>query len=489
MKQIESFVEHCNDLIAIADSSGNLTYTNELWGELTGWSSVELSTNKLLGFIHPDDHKATLREIENLNQGSKVFKFVNRFKKKDGKYLYLAWNGKAKDGLIYSVARECHDEVLTQERIEIVNDVLEIGYFDFGLIENSVKWDKTLCQIFQVPFLEDKNYLTDWYRLLDAKDRNWLDKLDLSRYQTLNYSFRIVTDSGQEKYIRALAKIFKDSHGKPYRMLGIHFDITQEKRQKLAHAKRKEVVHRQAKLASLGELSASIGHEINNPLAILTGQNELIKKELDKDQPDLEIIRGFFERQAKTLDRIALITKELRSFTRMGESQSERVSLHTMLSSALDFSGHLLRTSGVEIECDVPETDVYIKGIEGRILQILFNLFSNAKDAMGDLVEKKILVYTYVDIKNVIIFVKDFGAGIDPKMQEKIFDAFYTSKPVGEGTGLGLSLSKTLAEEMQGQLRLHETSREGTVFALELPRIYEPDTHVIEHQKGALQRE
>ncbi len=231
--------------------------------------------------------------------------------------------------------------------------------------------------------------------------------------------------------------------GEVVAVTGISFDIS---KQILAEAKfEAERIKsiRNAKLASLGEMSAGIAHEINNPLAIISGSVGLLSKFVDNPEKFSSKIQTI----KKSCDRIARIVNGLRKFSRSGDRSSFKNSdVGSIVDEALVLteSKSKRHATPVSVEC---KSIAKVRCDDIEIEQVLVNLINNSIDAVKSQPEKWVKVSVFEDDTSVVLRVMDSGSGIPEHVRSKLFDPFFTTKRVGEGTGLGLSIAKGILDE------------------------------------------
>ena len=249
-------------------------------------------------------------------------------------------------------------------------------------------------------------------------------------------------------------------------LMVIRVDITEQKNNEKSLSIEREKATFASQLATIGEMSAGIAHEINNPLAVIAGNIDMISIKMDKGKTkglpkNIETIK-------KSVNRISKIIKGLKRVSYKSESNElEKVSMHEIMSDTLDFSLEMLRSKGIELVVeDLPDCFVECRSVE--ISQVLLNLVNNAKDAIADLPSKWIKVQSFQVKDKLRINVIDSGSGISAGLREKIMESFFTTKELGEGTGLGLSLSKRIIEEHEGEFFIDSDS-ENTCFSIILP--------------------
>lgn len=222
------------------------------------------------------------------------------------------------------------------------------------------------------------------------------------------------------------------------------------------------------KLAALGQLSAGIAHELNQPLAALTSYAHNTKILLDRDRSKDATVN--LEKMAELTERMAKITNHLKTFARRPTDAIEQVDLTTVITNALSFFESRIRTEGVTVNRSPANGRILVRADEIRLEQVLINLFSNALDAMEDAAPRTMDVLVSENETAVDLLVRDTGKGLEEDELEKIFDPFFTTKEVGEGLGLGLSISYNIIKDFDGALRATSEPGSGTSFSITLPK-------------------
>lgn len=223
------------------------------------------------------------------------------------------------------------------------------------------------------------------------------------------------------------------------------------------------------KLSSLGEMAAGVAHEINNPLAIIRGRLELVNDALAKGKTDPDKLKKMTKSATEACDRIVKIVSGLKFFARDGSQDLEElVEVIYIVNETLGFCQERFKGSDVKLFVEVSENSPKLKCQSVQVSQVLLNLLNNAFDAVKGTEDAWVKVIVKEDKEQVHIYVKDSGHGIDKEVADKIMQPFVTTKKVGEGTGLGLSVSKGIIEEHSGTLEL-EPEEENTTFHIALP--------------------
>jgi len=224
-----------------------------------------------------------------------------------------------------------------------------------------------------------------------------------------------------------------------------------------------------SKLASLGEVAAGVAHEINNPLSVAIGRLEIIKRKIGLNDLNIEEIDIQLNSVLEANRRVANIVKSMRNLSRMKEEvELQEVSLFEILEMTVPlFESKLLRGE-VKFINHLENEKVLVDC--GEISQVLLNLINNSFDAIKSSPNDKwIKIESYVENDNIILKVSDSGLGISPEIVEKLFQPFFTTKEIGEGTGLGLSLSKNIMTRNGGSLDYDDQS-ENTAFLIKMKK-------------------
>ena len=222
------------------------------------------------------------------------------------------------------------------------------------------------------------------------------------------------------------------------------------------------------KLASLGEMSAGIAHEINNPLAIISGSIGLLSKFYD----DPEKLASKVDIIKKSCDRIARIVGGLKKYSRSGDQANKQYcELSKIIEDTLILTEMKSKRESTNVMVDCKSRSSVLC-VEVEIEQILVNLVGNAIDAVKDQMEKWVKVALFDDAESVVLQVTDSGPGIPEHVRGKIFEPFFTTKAVGEGTGLGLSITKGILDDHHATITVLPHSPH-TCFEIRFPKARE----------------
>ena len=233
------------------------------------------------------------------------------------------------------------------------------------------------------------------------------------------------------------------------------------------------------KMATLGEMSTGIAHELNQPLSVIkTASDFILKKMNQKAKIEDSIHHKLVTKINSNVDRASKIIEHMRHFARKSDINFEHININKILKRAHDIFSQQLKVRGIDVVWNLTDDLPAITADPGRIEQVFINLLVNARDAIeekseqtGSKVEsEKIIIETFLKDEHAVIKVSDTGIGIRDDIREKIFEPFFTTKEVGKGTGIGLSISYGIIKECKGHIEVaSDLKTGGTSFTIRLP--------------------
>ena len=244
-------------------------------------------------------------------------------------------------------------------------------------------------------------------------------------------------------------------------------DLTESRLVAEEMERQREALHQSEKLSALGELLASVAHELNNPLSVVVGQALLLKE--TTSEPQIE------KRAAKignAADRCARIVRTFLAMARQRPAASRAASLNEIVMDSLSVLGYSLRSGAVRVSLKLGEGLPLIWGDRDQLNQVVTNLILNAQQAMEEMGGPRRLKITSSYRKRanrVVLKVKDNGPGVPLEIRSRIFEPFFTTKEVGEGTGIGLAFCHRIIDAHGGTINLERTAGRGATFAIRLP--------------------
>jgi PAS domain S-box-containing protein len=262
---------------------------------------------------------------------------------------------------------------------------------------------------------------------------------------------------------------FLDEQGKPRQYLAIRQDITALKQAQQVIAEQQAQLVANSKLSAIGEMAATITHEINNPLGVILGRCEMMKTLLNRGEVDLTNMERLIDTIDITAKRIEKIVKSMKTLSHEGQSDpTEKTLVCTILDGLVDLFSEKFRTHGIQLTVSAYDRSLSFDCRSHEILQVLVNLLNNSFDAISAKEKKWIRIDVHRKGPEIEISVMDCGDGIPPNILEKLFMPFFSTKKVQYGTGLGLSISRSLMQRHQGKLE-YDSSSPFTRFVISLP--------------------
>jgi C4-dicarboxylate-specific signal transduction histidine kinase len=224
-------------------------------------------------------------------------------------------------------------------------------------------------------------------------------------------------------------------------------------------------------------MSAGTAHEINQHLNAIKMGSEFLEMMIEKNErlPDRDLFHIVHEVSSQ-VDRAENIIRRLRDFGCKADFSKEKVRINNPIKSVLDLIGRQLRLQNIDVRLQLGSHLPPILAHHNRIEQVIFNLLTNARDAINlnedagvKNPRRQIVIKSYSQAHRVIVAVSDTGIGIEQPLKERIFEAFFTTKKMGEGMGLGLSITSGIVEDYGGEIHIESMKFEGTQFTLSFP--------------------
>jgi two-component system NtrC family sensor kinase len=246
--------------------------------------------------------------------------------------------------------------------------------------------------------------------------------------------------------------------------------MVEERTDQLRKAQEKLV--QSGRLASLGQLAASVAHEINNPLSSVLNLSVLMQRILKDDGVPADRVgdfRRYLSQIVNETSRAGRIVKDLLAFSRRSRPQRGAVDLNAIVRNTVSLVAHKMELSNVRVELDLQDNLPAIPCDASQIQQVLMNLLLNGAESIKGTGTVKVSARKPPDEPSVILEVSDTGSGIPPEIQHKIFDPFFTTKGEGKGVGLGLAVVYGIVQSHGGDIEVESSVCEGTTFRVRLP--------------------
>lgn len=381
---------------------------------------------------------------------------------------------------VLALVRQRKDLEQTLETLELAKSSGGIGFWVVDLTTGLVTWDEANLELHGIPSESNTGRFEVWARTLHPEDlprvsREYEEALNTEKQFDTEY--RVILPSQQVRHIKGNAVILRNAAKEPTRVVGANFDITDlvEKDKDLAETR--SIATQAQKMEAIGQLTGGVAHDFNNLLAVILGNLELIEEIKNPEE-----IQDRLDAAKSATLRGADLTKSLLSFARQSRLDPAVIDLNQVVRETKNWSSRVIPES-IDVEISLL-AGLWRVEVDPTLTQnALLNLILNARDAMP-LGGKMTIETSNLRIdrdynethgedvepgRYVMLAVSDTGDGIPKESQANIFDPFYTTKPVGTGSGLGLSMVQGFLKQSGGTVRVYSEVGVGTTLKLYFP--------------------
>jgi PAS domain S-box-containing protein len=466
-------------IVAVTDKRGLITEVNDRFCEISGYSKEEL-IGKTHNIISSHSHsKEFFKDLWKTISSKNIWSDVIKNKTKNGGFYYvhtIITPLVDHENEIYAylsirqdISKSIKNENDLAKILSILNEtsaIAKVGGWELNIHSDELTWTE---ETFRILDFEKKSghhpKLPEGLALFTSDSQVIIEKAVkrvLNFGEPYSLELQAKTTKGKVFWVYTNGKA-NYKNGEIVSISGIIQDIDQRKKAELSYDLERQKSIQSAKFASIGELSASMAHEINNPLGIISGYIELIllsPETNEKLTAKLEVI-------LKSCKRISHIMNSLKKFSR-SEEKSEYIncSLSKLTQQAIYLAQPRLKRALVDLEFFDTKNSI-IKGCEIEIEQVILNLINNSIDAVKDGPDKWIKLSILSKGEFIELRVIDSGQGISKAIQDKIFSPFFTTKKAGEGTGLGLSIISSILDDHNANIRYEKS--DNTTFVIAFP--------------------
>jgi PAS domain S-box-containing protein len=284
--------------------------------------------------------------------------------------------------------------------------------------------------------------------------------------------YRVVLPDDTQRWVTARGRVYPDAHGKPVRMMGATIDITARKQAEAEALRQRAELAHVARVSTMGELAASVAHELNQPLGAILANAEAADLFLSQDPPALDELRAILIDIRQDDERASEVIRRMRALLRKQELERLPLEINSVVEDVLQVVSGDAALRKIAIGAELAPGLPKVLGDRVHLQQVLLNLMLNGMDAMaGEPRERRRLsIRTRSSADGLVeLAVTDLGHGIEPEKLPRLFEAFYTTKP--NGMGMGLSISRTIIEAHHGRIWAENNAGGGAVFRVALPGI------------------
>src|SRR5438094_4987213 len=432
------------------------TFFNKVWLEFTGRTVEQEMGNGWAEGVHPDDFQSCLKTYVEAFDAREPFVMQYRLRRHDGEYRWISDSGvpryDAKKNFVGYIG-SCVDvtELLSKEealrefedRVRLAAQAAHLGVWELDTSTNQIWMSDSARALFQFDSETRVNHavLQDRVHPEDRLLRDSAVKAAIETQGEYEIEYRILLPDGTLRWIGARGRCVAGKNGKGPRLIGVSIDITPRKAAEAEAAKRREEIGHLSRVAGMGELTASIAHELNQPLSGIISNASAGQRFIDRGDVDLREFRDLLADIVADGRRAGDVIRGIQTMVKKGAPSRQQVNLNDLVLNVV----HMINPNAMHHSCEVQTLlEANLPPIEAdpiQLQQVLINLVINAFDAMRNtpLSRRKVVIATERNGDGAIrTSVRDYGVGIPEEVRDRIFDNFFTTKPEGLGMGLGI---------------------------------------------------
>jgi len=476
-------VDSIDGQIMTATPKGEVEFVNQQVLDYFGKSLEELKDWRTNNAIHPEDFPRALALWAHSVETGDPYQFDERLRRADGAYRWFRVRGRCLHDahghvvrwyvLLTDIDEGKRAEAQVEQaylRLAEAQRLSKTGSFITDLVADDHNWSEETFRIFE--FDPATKITVQRIRdLIQPEDQPSFDAM-IAHAMTgadVDFVFRILTSRGAVKHIRGMARVIEQIAGRPL-FIGALQDVTESKvAEEALNRARSELAH-VARITTLNALTASIAHEINQPLASLITNASICLRRLNANPPNVEGARETAMRTIRDGNRASDVITRLRALYSKKEFTPEPLDLNEATQEVIALSLSDLQRNSVILKSEFADGLPLVTGDRIQLQQVILNLVRNASDAMGSVDDRprELVIRTEQEGGDrVRLSVKDAGLGFTGEVADKLFQAFYTTK--NDGMGIGLHVSQSIIEAHHGRLWATANDGPGTTFSFAIP--------------------
>jgi PAS domain S-box-containing protein len=478
-------VDSIPGLVALLTPAGEIELLNPQFVKYSGRTFEEVRLWKTSNAIHAEDRPRVVQEFLRSTTSGIPYEYEARLLRFDGVYRWFQVRGLPVRDANGRILRWCVLLTDIDER-KRAEDALKrseaflaeaqrlsrIGSLSWRVETGEITWSEELYRIFgferDVPVTLD--LIATRVHPEDIPLMNDMVERARGAVRDFEYEHRLLMPDNTVKYLHLIAHGIRDNDGR-LEYIGAVQDVTQRKSSEEALAKARSELAHVASVTSLATLTASIAHEVNQPLSGIVTNASTCLRMLTLDPPNVEGARETARRTIRDGNRASDVITRLRALFSKKHTLAEQVDLNDATREVIVLSLSELQRNRLIVRCELADDLPLVAGDRVQLQQVILNLLRNASDAMNTVHDRprELLIRTERDEGDrVLLSVKDAGIGFDPQTVDRLFETFYTTK--NDGMGVGLCVSRSIIESHQGRLWATLNEGPGATFSFSIPR-------------------
>jgi PAS domain S-box-containing protein len=350
--------------------------------------------------------------------------------------------------------------------------ITRTGSWAWNLSSGELFWSREHFRIFGLDPENNKVSYHVFFRMIHADERAHVEREFQEAVRAgrdFDSEYRIVRPDGQLRYIESHAYPVFGESGELMEYVGTAADITEQRQGEESLGSMQAQLAQASRAITLGQLMATIAHEVNQPLAALVANAGAAVRWLAGDPPRIDKARQALTRIARDANRASNVIARIRALTGGTDVQRSPLNLNSIVQEVIALVRSELRRNNITVRAHLDENLRLVRCDRVQMQQVLLNLIVNAIEAMVTVVTqpKLLAIATAADVAGVMVSVKDSGVGLDDLVLERVFEPFYTTKP--RGMGIGLAISRAIIEAHGGRIWALPNEASGTTFRFRLP--------------------
>ena len=371
---------------------------------------------------------------------------------------------------VLQAARTALELRRNKERLTLAATAARLALWEWDISKDSIWFSGAGSTLYGMPEGQSVNR-EKFESVVHPEDRARVrEAIDRAVVQGEPYlvEYRVSLPDGSCRRMSAVGKVERDEQGRAIQLRGVSMDVTERRLAEEESVRQRGELAHLSRVATLGELSGSLAHELNQPLAVVLSNAQAAQRLLGREVPDLDEVRDILDDIISEDKRAGEVIKRLRALLKHGETSLQNLSMESVVHDVLALMRSDLIERGVTVRCDFPSDLQTVAGDPVQLQQVVLNLVLNACEAMADIpaMEKVVHVSAVQTLGQVRLAVLDQGCGLPEGGAQRIFEPFFTTKK--EGLGMGLAICRSIAIAHGGHLSA-ESLPAGTVIYLDLP--------------------